>query len=120
MIALKFDRARMAEILDCLDTGKPLVSARTAFDYLMIAGAAQAAALSQGPHTLARDRMPEMNPEQREATAEGFQESLVAGVEFCSMMAFKILDDEFDLPPKFGAVVRVVDGEKKVQIVPGE
>jgi hypothetical protein len=117
VIALKFDRTRMAELMDCLNTGEPIRSARTAFDYVMLAAAAQAAAFSQGPHSLSRERLPDMHAEQQEAVSEGFQESLVAAVEFCAMLAFKILDDKYDLPAKFGAVIQVIDGEKRVQIV---
>lgn len=117
MIALRFDRARMAELIDCLDTGKPIKSRRTAFDYLMLAGAAQAAALSQGPHTLRRDGPAGMSEEYREAQEVGFEESLVAAVKLCAMLSFQIIDGRYELPENFGAVIRQIDGVAQVQVV---
>ena len=73
-----------------------------------------------------------MPAEYREAVEEGFTDAVVAGVEFCAMLAFRIMDGEYEaaaeclgaagatMPPKFSAVIQVVDGEKKVRIVPTE
>ena len=117
MIPFRFDRARMAELLDCLDEGRPIEVGRTISDYLMLAGACQFAAYSQGPAAHRQGRLDAMPAEHREAAEVEFAESLKASVEFLAHLAMQVRDGEYTMPPLFEAVLSARDGTPFVQLV---
>jgi hypothetical protein len=126
MIAVHFDKAFAEQVLDAVETGKPIPLPKggqwTGNHMLTLAGILYAAVYSQGPHSHQiagiDAALLEMHAEKQEAVGDTLSRDIHDGIEFLSMLTFKVMDDEYDaeFEPEMTAVVHETeDGEKKVR-----
>jgi hypothetical protein len=123
MIGVHFSKAYAETVIDALRTGKPIPpndpNGWTRNDQLMLAGLLYAGIFSQGPRGaqakgILAEQLAKAHPEYREATEETFVQEIHDGIEFIGMLAFKVMDGEYDADhhPECEAVIFRKDGEQ--------
>src|SRR5262245_39386361 len=127
MIAVHFSKEYAQKALDAIQHGKPLPlppgGRWTGNDLLTLAGILYAAVFSQGPHAhraagITPAMLAKMHPERQEATAETFHRDIHVGIEFLSMLTFRVIDESYDdeCDPMVQAVVYEEAGGRKTVI----
>ncbi len=111
MIVVRFDKRFAEQFLDAINNGKPIeppfcpVAGKPAWtgnSMLALAGLMYAGVFSQGPHSfqLAGKNFAtfqqETPTEHAEAVEETFRADIHSGIDFVSMLAFKVFDGEYD------------------------
>jgi hypothetical protein len=125
MHAVHFDKAYVQQLLDAIQTGKPMPTREgswTGNNMLMLAGVLYAAVMTQGPHTRqalgpAAARLAEQiaasHPERQEAVEEAFYADLDDSVRFLAELTLKLIDGAYDTdfaPLVKGLVYRDAEG----------
>jgi hypothetical protein len=129
MIAVHFNKDFASQVLDALNTGKPIpapAAGWTGNDMLTLAGLLYAGVFSQGPHAyqaagLAASAMNKLHSERREAVQEDFGRDIHDGIEFLSQLAFKVIDGKYDAQcePELAAIV-YTNGDGKKSLIPAK
>jgi hypothetical protein len=131
MIAVHFSKAFAEKVNDAVNQGKPIPLPEggqwTQNDMLTLAGLLYAAVYSGGPHKqqiegVTASDVKKMHSERREAIEDTWFQDIHDGIEFVSMLAFKVFDGEYDddCEPELKAIIATnAKGQKKVQLVEG-
>jgi hypothetical protein len=124
MIAVHFDKAFAEQVLDAINTRKPIPTPPdgwTGNHLLMLAGMLHAAVFSQGPHThqvrgISAAAAKAADAETREAVEQTLFKDIRNGIEFLSQLTFQVIDDEFDdnHEPKVSAVLQQTEDAKLI------
>jgi hypothetical protein len=125
MIAVHFSKQFAQQVLDAIKSGKPIPLPEgrwTGNNMLTLAGILYAAVFSQDPHAyqiagIDSATLKKMHTEKREAVEESFRRDIHNGIEFLSLLTFRVADGQYD--QSFEAEVKAIifeeDGKKQVR-----
>ncbi|MBY0523138.1 MAG: hypothetical protein K2R98_07050 [Gemmataceae bacterium] len=122
-IAINFDKARMEQLLDCLNKGRPIAGVESVDDFLALAGACFFMAMSQGPELQKGVdwSLLTQEPPPDEEGGDTFVPEIHAAIEYYAQLALLLADGGYDqsFEPKHKAIVLIDDGDKTVIPVEG-
>jgi hypothetical protein len=123
MFGIQFDKARAEEILDALNTGKPIAPGQPGgwvqYDMMTLAGACLYAAMSHGPPMQHIRGVPE-SKERQEADEDTFMSDLIGAVQSYAQLAEAVRDGHYDrdFEPTITAVVSCQIEGFKAELTP--
>lgn len=121
-IAINFDKAKTAHLLECLTQRKPIDAIQGVDDVLALAGACFLMAMSQGPELQKAVDWSKVAPEQAESEGEdNFIPDIHAAIEYYAQLSLLVAEDEYDeyFDPQHKAIVMIDEGNKTVIPVEG-